>query len=601
MKGSNKCISKHINNPTLIFQEKKKYQKSKFFLLNKRILLLAIAITYSFHLQEIASQTNPPPNLTIPNDFAPKVTPQPPTEPTKLPPLDRLFPQPNIPPSPPTSPNNSELIIVKQFEVLGSSIFNNQELQEITQPYLHRPISIIDLLQIRTQITQLYIDQGYITSGAYLPEQDLQTGIVRIQIIEGGIDEIKVTGLTRLQEGYIQSRIAIATEKPLNRNRLLTALQLLQINPLIESISANLSPSLQAGLNNLEIKIKEAKTFSSQVSFDNSRTPSVGSERRQVQLTEANLTGLGDRLSLSYSNTNGSNAIDASYTVPFNPHNGTISFNFGTSASNVIESPFNILDIASNSRNYELTVRQPIFQNIAQDLALGLTLSHRQSSASLLGGSIPFPSIGSDPNGQTRVTALRFFQEYVQRSAEAVFALRSQFSLGINAFGATINSNAPDGQFLTWRGQTQYVKLLAPETLLFLRADLQLSDRPLLSQEQISIGGQDNLRGYRQDALLSDNGLLLAAEVRIPILRIPEISGLLQVVPFLDFGTVWNYRANTNPDPSSLASLGIGLRLQISDRLTMRLDVGIPLSRVAADKKTSQENGIYFSISANPF
>lgn len=601
MKGSNKCISKHINNPTLIFQEKKKYQKSKFFLLNKRILLLAIAITYSFHLQEIASQTNPPPNLTIPNDFAPKVTPQPPTEPTKLPPLDRLFPQPNIPPSPPTSPNNSELIIVKQFEVLGSSIFNNQELQEITQPYLHRPISIIDLLQIRTQITQLYIDQGYITSGAYLPEQDLQTGIVQIQIIEGGIDEIKVTGLTRLQEGYIQSRIAIATEKPLNRNRLLTALQLLQINPLIESISANLSPSLQAGLNNLEIKIKEAKTFSSQVSFDNSRTPSVGSERRQVQLTEANLTGLGDRLSLSYSNTNGSNAIDASYTVPFNPHNGTISFNFGTSASNVIESPFNILDIASNSRNYELTVRQPIFQNIAQDLALGLTLSHRQSSASLLGGSIPFPSIGSDPNGQTRVTALRFFQEYVQRSAEAVFALRSQFSLGINAFGATINSNAPDGQFLTWRGQTQYVKLLAPETLLFLRADLQLSDRPLLSQEQISIGGQDNLRGYRQDALLSDNGLLLAAEVRIPILRIPEISGLLQVVPFLDFGTVWNYRANTNPDPSSLASLGIGLRLQISDRLTMRLDVGIPLSRVAADKKTLQENGIYFSISANPF
>jgi len=603
MKVSNKDINKCVHEFTFIFQEKKKYQRIEFFLLNKSILILAIATTYNSYLQDIAAQTNPPPaSLTIPSDLIPKVVPKQPTEPPKLPPLDQLFPLPNAPVAPPTIPNsnNSESVTVKQFEVLGSSVFSDQELQEITNPYLNRPLSIIDLLQIRTKITELYIDRGYITSGAYIPEQDLQTGIVTIQIIEGGIDEIKVTGLTRLQEGYIQSRIAIATAKPLNRNRLLEALQLLQINPLIESISANLSPSLQAGLNNLEVKIREAKTFSTQVSFDNSRTPSVGSERRQVQLTEANLTGLGDRLSLSYSNTDGSNAIDASYTVPFNPENGTISLNFSTSASNVIESPFNILDITSNSRNYELTIRQPIVQSIAHDLAVGFSLSHRQSSASLLGGSIPFPSTGADPNGQTRVTAIRFFQEYVQRSAEAVFAARSQFSLGINAFGATINPNSPDGRFLAWRGQTQYVKLLAPDTLLFLRADLQLSDRPLLSQEQISIGGQDTLRGYRQDALLSDNGLLLSAEVRIPILRMPEINGLLQVVPFLDFGTVWNY-ANPNPDPSSLASLGMGLRLQISDRLTMRLDVGIPLSRVAADKKTLQENGIYFSISANPF
>lgn len=599
---------KVLNKRIFVFQLNKKYKKNKFFFLNESISMIAIAITFNAYPQEIASQTNPrSPSLSIPSDLAPKVTPiapPKPTEPTKLPPPDRLLAPQNAPTSePPSIPSdrNSELIVVKQFEIVGSSILSDQELQEITKSYRNRPISIIDLLQVRTKITELYIDKGYITSGAYLPEQDLQTGIVKIQIIEGGIDEIKVTGLNRLNQGYIQSRIAIATVKPLNRNRLLEALQLLQINPLIESISANLSPSLQVGLNNLEIKIREAKTFSAQVDFDNSRTPSVGSERRQVQLTEANLTGLGDRLSLSYSNTNGSNAIDASYTIPFNPYNGTISLNFGTSASNVIESPFDILDIASNSRNYEITIRQPILQNIAQDFALGITLSHRQSAASLLGGSIPFPSLGSDPDGQTRVTALRFFQEYGQRSTEEVFAARSQFSLGINALGATINANAPDGQFLAWRGQTQYVRLLAPETLLFLRADLQLSDRPLLSQEQISLGGQDNLRGYRQDALLSDNGLLLSAEVRVPVLRIPEISGLLQVVPFVDFGTVWNRQANTNPDPSSLASLGIGLRLQISDRLTMRLDVGIPLSRIAADKKTLQENGIYFSISANPF
>lgn len=571
----------------------------------KKKFIVGLAIALNFYTQAIAAQTSPiSPKLSIPSDLAPKVTPQAPPKPSKLPTLDRLFAPQNPQTSPlPQLPNNStsELIRVKKFVVVGSSVFSDQELASITKQYIDKPISIVELFQVRTKITELYLERGYITSGAYLPEQDLQTGIVKIQIVEGGLDEIKVTGLNRLNAGYIQSRLAIATGKPLNRNRLLEALKLLQINPLIESISANLSPSLQAGLNDLEVKVTEANTLSLPITFDNSRTPSVGSERRQIQLIEENLTGLGDRLSLSYSNTDGSNAFDASYTIPFNPYNGTIGFTLGTSASKVIESPFDVLNITSNSQNYELTIRQPVLQNTFQDLALGLTLSHRQSSASLLDGSIPFPSLGADANGQTKVTALRFFQEYVQRSAEEVFAGRSQLSIGINAFGATINNLAPDSQFLTWRGQAQYVRLLAPETLLLLKTDLQLSDRPLLSQEQISFGGQDNLRGYRQDALLSDNGLLLSAELRIPILRMPEISGLLQVVPFCDFGTVWNRQANTNPDPSTLASLGMGLRLQMSDRLIVRLDFGVPLSRIFAEKKTLQENGIYLSISANPF
>ncbi|MDG3494427.1 MULTISPECIES: ShlB/FhaC/HecB family hemolysin secretion/activation protein [Pseudanabaena] len=573
-------------------------------LLGKKTYISVLVISLNFYNQEIAAQSPSIPSLATPSELAPKITPKTPTEPFQLPPPDRLF-NPQNPQTPSDSQmprhSNSELIVVKKFAVIGSSIFSDRELEKITNPYTNKPISIVELFQVRTKITELYLERGYITSGAYLPEQDLQTGTVKIQIVEGGLDRIKITGLSRLNAGYIQSRIAIATVKPLNRNRLLEALQLLQINPLIESISANLSPSLEAGLNDLEIKVTEAPTFSLPITFDNSRAPSVGSERRQIQMIEANLTGLGDRLSLSYGNTDGSNAFDASYTIPFNPYNGTIGLSLGTSSSNVIESPFNILDIASNSRNYELTIRQPILQNPAQDLALGLTLSHRQSSASLLGGLIPFPALGADDNGQTKVTALRFFQEYVQRSAEEVFAVRSQLSLGLNALGSTINDLSPDSRFLTWRGQTQYLRLLAPQTLLLLRADLQLSDRPLLSQEQISLGGQDNLRGYRQDALLSDNGLVLSAEVRIPILQIPDINGLLQVVPFCDFGTVWNQRANTNPDPSTLVSVGMGLRFQMSDRLTIRLDLGLPLSRISAEKRTLQENGIYFSISANPF
>ncbi|PZV15525.1 MAG: hemolysin activation/secretion protein [Pseudanabaena sp.] len=569
------------------------------------MLAIAAIATYA---QPIAAQTAPIPPDRIPRirpitpDLIPKNTPILPKKPSKLPSPDSLL-APIAPQTTPPVPKNNttETIVVKKFVIIGSTVFSEEELAKITDPYINKPISINELFQVRTKITELYLERGYITSGAFVPEQNLTTGTVKIQIVEGGLEEIKITGLTRLDPNYIRSRIAIATGKPLNRTRLLESLQLLQINPLLESISANLSPGSQPGINILEVSATEAKTFSLPITFDNNSTPSVGTNRRQIQLVQTNLTGLGDRLGLSYINTDGSNLFDVSYTIPFNPYNGTISIGFTTSASTVIEAPFDVLDIRSNYRNYEISIRQPLLQNTSQDFAIGLTANHRQSQASLLGGEIPFPSLGSDVDGKTTLTAIRFFQEYVQRSSEEVFTARSQFSLGIEALGTTINAFSPDGRFFVWRGQSQYVRLLAPDTFLFIRGDLQLADRPLLSQEQITFGGQDTVRGYRQDLVQTDNGLLLSAEVRIPLVRIPEINGLLQFAPFFDFGKAWNHSVRADPDPSTLASVGMGLRFQLSDRFSARLDFGVPLSLNPGEKKTWQENGFYFSLVANPF
>jgi len=47
--------------------------------------------------------------------------------------------------------------------------------------------------------------------------------------------------------------------------------------------------------------------------------------------------------------------------------NGTLSINYGTTSSDVIERPFNFLDIESASRYYELSLRQPVFQTLAQN------------------------------------------------------------------------------------------------------------------------------------------------------------------------------------------------------------------------------------------
>ena len=156
-----------------------------------------------------------------------------------------------------------------------------------------------------------------------------------------------------------------------------------------------------------------------------------------------------------------------------------------------------------------------------------MTASRRESEASYIEGDrIPFPSLGADDEGHTRISALRFFQEWTARNSREVIALRSQFNLGIGAFNATINSIRPDSRFFAWQGQAQWARLLAPDTLLLLRANTQLASSSLLPLEQFGLGGLDSIRGYRQDLLLTDNGTFASAEVQIPILRLRETNSI---------------------------------------------------------------------------
>lgn len=547
---------------------------------------------------------NIPPNAApqqLPREPSPPSTQPPPAStPAPLPPLDQLLPLPRSQPAAP-SENTPETITVNRFDVSGSTVFSAAEFAKITEPYTKRPIAIVELFQLRSAITQLYLDNGYITSGAYVPPQTLQRGVVTIQVIEGKLETITVTGTRRLSPNYVRSRLAVATGTPLNRDRLLEALQLLQLDPLLQSLSAELSAGTRPGESVLSVQVTEARSLTSQLIFDNARAPSVGTNRRQIQVSQGNTTGLGDRLSAAYTNTNGSNAIDLSYALPLNSRNGTLSLNYGSAASSIIEPPFDVLEIESKARYYELALRQPIVQTPTYELALGITATHRQSEATLLDGLIPFPALGADPDGKTRLTALRFFQEATWRSGAEVIALRSQFTVGLNALSATINPEPPDSRFFAWRGQAQWVRRLAPDILLLVRGDLQLADRPMLPLEQFGLGGQDSVRGYRQDALLTDNGLFTSAEVRFPILRLPKLNSLLQLTPFIDLGTAWNLRNAPNLDPRTLVAVGLGLRLQYSDRLTARLDWGIPLTEINGAKNTLQENGLYFSIVIRPF
>ncbi|PSB48567.1 ShlB/FhaC/HecB family hemolysin secretion/activation protein [Cyanosarcina cf. burmensis CCALA 770] len=556
--------------------------------------------------QSLRAQTKIP-NRNIPT--APS-TPFPqdiPKPPSNEPPID-IFP---FFQSPETDSIGAGTIRVEKFIFKGNTVFSSRQLEAKLSPYLGRKLTFSELLQARSAITELYTQAGYINSGAFIPVADNQAvqtnrGIVTIQIVEGKMEAIDVRGSNRLRK-YVLSRLKRATSPVLNVNRLVEALRLLQADPLLDGISAQLNAGSQIGLAALDVTVKEKQPFQVETILDNERSPAVGSFQRQIRLGHANLLGLGDELSVNYRNTDGSNAIETSYALPLNPQNGTLQFSYTNVSSKIIERPFTQLDIISDAQSYELSFRQPLLRQASaeatRELAVGIAVSQQEAKTSLL--DTPFPiSSGADERGRTRISAIRLFQEWSSLSNRNVFLASSQFSVGIDALNATINDSLPDGRFFAWRGQALWLRKFTEDLTLVLKGDLQLADRPLVSLEQFGLGGATIVRGYRQDTLISDNGVLLSAELRWAIWQ--NETDRLQIVPFFDIGSAWNrdQRDNlVNPDLGTLASVGLGLQYQIGDRLDFRLDWGIPLVDVETGSESNswQDNGLYFSVRYRPF
>jgi hemolysin activation/secretion protein len=553
---------------------------------------------YSFTLLVISAlvvtpvQAQPVPNLPNPSFQRPNLPNPEPQIPT-LPPPEKLIPIPNNQPQTNTPLTDfSSKIVVKKFDVTGSTVFSNSELQKITAPLTNRQIGFSELLQAANQITELYAKNGYINSGAFIPGNqtfDIQGGTVKIEIIEGSVEDIIITGTQRLNPKYIKSRVAIGANSPLKVDRLLESLRLLQLDPLIKNISTELAAGREPSTSIVNLKVTENPTWRAGITAGNNRTPSVGELIAQANLSQSNLTGNGD-----------SNIYDVNYTLPINPRNGTLKFQYSRSNSRVVENPFDRLDINGTAQDISVGYRQPLLQTTAQEFALGITIANRETNtgylASIIGDRVGYPSPGADDNGVTRITAARLFQDYTLRDSQQVFAARSQVSFGVNTLDATVSPSSPNSNFVTWRGQGQYVRALAPNSILLVKLEGQIADRPLVALEQIGVGGQDTVRGYRQDLLLGDNGLLASAEVRIPIFTTADSKQVLQIVPFVDFGVVSNQAPNPSPRNDTIASGGIGLRYQSGDNFFAKLDYGVPFTSIDQPKRTGQEKGLHFLV-----
>ncbi len=528
----------------------------------------------------------------IPEDSQPVLTPSPPdkVEPEQPQPSQSFF---------------VKDIVVKDSKGKDSTILSTAEIDAIVRPFEGRSVTLQELGSVADAITQKYLNRGYITSRAVLGDQTITDGIVQIRVFEGGVEEIRIEGVKRVNPGYIRSRIRLAGLNPLRKDRLEDQLILLRTDPLFKNVEGSLRPGSQFGQSILIVRVEEANPFQAVFNIDNYSPPSVGSERFGIGLAYRNVTGLGDRITAAYnrSTTGGANLFDFSYQIPLNAKNGTLQLRAALSDYKITDPAFDDLNIRGDSDLYEISYRQPLIRTPRQELALSFGFTF-QDGQTFLFDNRPFGfGRGPDEDGVSRTSVFKFGQDYVKRDPKGAWAFRSQFSFGTGLFDATINSNPiPDSRFFSWFAQVQRVQQLNNDNLLIVDLDLQLTQNSLLPSQQFIIGGGQSVRGYRQNARYGDNGLRFSIEDRITLQRNEAGAATLQIAPFIDLGTVWNQSDNPNSIPRQkfLAGGGLGILWEPIPRLNLRLDYGLPFVDLRDRGDNAQDSGFYFSVNYQP-
>lgn len=499
--------------------------------------------------------------------------------------------------------------LVRHIEITGNTVFSAAELAPLTAAYEEREVSVEELQALRRQLTLYYVERGYVNSGAMIPKQEVgPDGVVTIQIIEGRLTGLSISGPHRLRDDYIRSRLELGVaDGPLNMKRLGQNVLALHDGPVLRRIKARLRPGDKPGEGVLLAEVEEKDPWRLVLQVANDRSPSVGSERVEADIAHLNLTGWGDTLEVNGSLTEGSGDLETSYSRPLNAVDTTLRLWFTRSDAEVVEEPFKELAVSSMTETFGLSLRHPTLKTLDTEWATEFILERRHGETFLRND--PFALFfDAEQGGAVTLTAFRLAENVIIRQPARVMACRQLFTIGVDALGATASEQGKSN-FLISLTQAQWAERLGSQGVQVLaKADLQLSREPLLYMEKFAVGGESTVRGYRENLLLRDNGVTASLELRVPVGRLPLLAvsretddGLVQVAPFVDWGRSWDCHdpaAFMATEVKYLASLGLGLRWEPSATIHAQIYAALALNNDGFEQveHSLQDAGIHFRL-----
>lgn len=489
-----------------------------------------------------------------------------------------------------SAPAGAEKIkfVLKSVELDGASVYSSKDLQSAYADKIGQTISLADVYSLAANLTAKYRNDGYILTQIIVPPQTIDGGVVRLQAVEGKLDQIKVDGLGAQgsNANIINKYVAELKSKGVLNNRNLEK-TLLLINDL-PGVTARsvLSPSPSVtGASNLTI-IVERDALNGTVQVDNFGSRFLGMWEAIGVVNLNSFFGFNERLSAQMAYAPAGEGIEPELlygelagTLPVGPYGTTLEANIGKSYTDPGAS-LDTFDVIGKSYFSGLKINQPFIRTRELTVSSSLGLDRRSTET----------KSNIDTTKNDDITSLRLggHVDYVDTLfSAAVTNLNMELSQGLGILGA---SEEGDADLSRAAGDPTYTKLTADisrlerltnEFSLLVSAKGQMADAALLSAEEFGLGGANGIgRGYDPSEIVGEDGVGGTLELRWASPYSSSWMDNYSVYGFYDVGKVWNDDSITSDlDEQSLASTGVGIRMNINDATRAGFMVALPLTR----------------------
>jgi hemolysin activation/secretion protein len=490
-----------------------------------------------------------------------------------------------------TVPQYGSAFFVSEIRISGANQMPEEFLRDLARPFEGRKQTVLALQGLADQITAEYRARGYINSQAYIPPQELQSGVFVIAVLEGRIGRIIFEGNHHYSEELLRRYCSIKEGDVLSYPQLQKTIGRLNQHS-DRTVQALIRPGAQPGESDVVLKVHEKGILLPSIFADNQGSKAVGQNRFGLGLRLNNLLRQDDTLRVG-------GMAGQDFASGFMEHSlpiARINSVWKTGVSNAKSLPkkqYKPYGVSSTTMDYWGGLETSLVKAERWALDWKTLMNFKESRTLFLSGT----------DSRERLRVVRLGPALTLRDPGGVTLFDAQLSLGLDALGAALyqassqrDNVGPD--FTIIEPSVERIQKMPLGTRLWVSGKGHLSPDKLPSSEQLSLGGADSVRGYPEGDFFADQGFLMKAEYLVPFFVVPDnwkmpwsrnrLRDDLDFALFFDQGC-GRFRSPATDQRGSecLSGTGVGVRARISENIHFTTDFAYAVGAdpVASDQR----------------
>ena len=471
------------------------------------------------------------------------------------------------------------------FQIDGNTVLDEESLERAVYPFLGPDKTVDDVEKARAALEEAYRKKGYPTVLVSIPEQDVKADQVRLDVLEGSVETLHITGSRYHQLGSIRDSVpALAEGQVPNMPEVQKQVGALAQQSADRSVTPVLRAGSTPGKMEVELKIKDELPLHGSVEMNSRSSANTSYTRLIGSVRYDNLWQKFHSASLQYQvspeNRDEVEVWSGTYVLPTGWADTRLAlYGIGISSNTQLGVNVGGMSVVGAGSIYGARLVKPLpgSDNFLQSLTAGIDYKSFGQGVKIAGqdsapSSISYTSFMTGYDGSWRA-----------ESRTTSLNLAAHFSIrGLGNDEQEFSSKRQDASpnFLYLSTDLKHQQILPLDFRLLARAGGQASMSELISNEQFSAGGPQSVRGYHQTELLGDQGVNLSLELHTPKLAPADGEKLqnIRLLTFVDWANLWTHNPIApTPGLTKLASAGMGMRMQMLKHFIGELDWAYPL------------------------